>query len=306
MVSLQPIPETGAGGVRRTGRRHRWRRVAETATFDRMKLAFSSLAWEPVQDALVRATLARRGVTGLEVAPLKYWPHAPDVPSATLANFRHKWAQAGIRVVALQGILFGLPELQLFGSPEQRAELERHLVGMCMMAGGLGARIVVFGAPRNRIKGDLTDEEAVEQAASLLSRVAREAHDLGVTLCMEPMPRMLGADFIRTTEEAMHLASVVNHPGFGVHFDSGASALNGESDAVVLRALHATQHYHVSEVDLLPLGAGTVDHHHLGAMIRASNYDHWLSIEMRGSPADPVIETVERAIDVAMESYELW
>lgn len=271
-----------------------------------MKLAFSSLAWEPGQDALVRATLARRGVGGIEVAPLKYWPDAPDVPSATLASFRHKWTQAGISIVALQGILFGLPELQLLGSPEQQAALERHLVAMCMLAGTLGARVVVFGAPRNRIRGDLTEAEAVARAAPLLYRVASEAHDVGVMLSLEPSPRMYGADFIRTTDEAMRLVEVVNHPGFGVHFDAGASAINAESDAVVLRALHAARHYHISEVDLLPLGSGTVDHHHLGAMIRAACYDHWLSIEMRGSPTDPVVDTIERAIDVAMETYELW
>jgi len=271
-----------------------------------MKLSFSSLAWEPSQDALVRATLLRRGVGGIEVAPLKYWPDAPDIPSATLASFRHKWTQAGISIVALQGILFGLPELQLFGTPEQQASLERHLVGMCMVASTLGARVVVFGAPKNRIRGELSEQEAMERAAPLLHRVAGEAHDLGVMLCLEPNPKMYGADFIRTTDEAMRLVELVDHPGYGFHFDAGASAINGESDAVVLRALHAAQHYHVSEVDLLPLGAGTVDHHHLGAMIRAASYDHWLSVEMRASQMDPVVDTIERAIDVAMESYELW
>ena len=271
-----------------------------------MKLAFSTMAWEPAQDALVRATLARRGVNGIEVAPLKHWPQAPDVPSATLASFRHKWSQAGISVVALQGILFGLPELQLFGSEQQQAALERHLVGMCMLAGTLGARVVVFGAPRNRVRGDLTEKEAMERAVPLLFRVAGEAHDVGVVLCLEPAPRMYGADFICTTEEALRLSEAVNHPGFGVHFDAGASAINAESDALVLRALQAAQHFHASEVDLLPLGSGTVDHHHLGALIRAANYDNWLSIEMRASPAESVIDTIERAIDVAMEAYELW
>lgn len=271
-----------------------------------MKLAFSTLAWEPVHDALVRAALARRDVRGIEVAPLKYWPQAPDVPSATLASFKYGWSQAGISVVALQGILFGLPELQLFGSQEQRQALERHLVGMCMMAATLGAGVVVLGAPKNRVRGELSEDAAMEQAAPLLYRVASEAHDIGVVLCVEPQPRMYGSDFIRTTEEAMRLVDVVNHPGFGVHFDAGASAINGESDAVVLRALQAARHYHASEADLLPLGAGTVDHHHLGAMIRAASYNQWLSIEMRGASTDPVSDTIERAIDVVMEGYELW
>ncbi len=270
-----------------------------------MKLAFSSLAWEPAQDALVRATLARRGVTGIEVAPLKYWPQAPDVPSATLASFRYKWTQAGISIVALQGILFGLPDLQLFGSPEQQDAFERHLVSMCTLAGNLGARVVVLGAPKNRIRDPLTEEAAVEQAAPLFRRVAAAAHDVDVMLCLEPMPRMYGADFICTTDEALRLVDAVNHPGFGMHFDAGASAINGEPAAVVLRALQVAQHYHASEVDLLPLGSGTVDHHQLGAMIRAARYDHWLSIEMRGLPTEPVVETIERAIDVAMETYEL-
>ena len=76
-----------------------------------MRLAISSIAWIPSQDDVMRAMLTRHGVTGVELAPLAYWPTAPDVAPSVLADYRARWADAGISIVALQGVLFGKPEL---------------------------------------------------------------------------------------------------------------------------------------------------------------------------------------------------
>ena len=269
-----------------------------------MKLAVSSLAWDPAQDSAVQELMLAAGVTGVELAPLKYWPDAPDVNARSLTDYRATWADAGISIVALQGILFGKPDLQLFGSAEQRLAFERHLVGMAKVAEGLGASIMVLGAPKNRLRGALPAERASADAAESLRRVAHACTECGCVLCIEPAPNHYGGDFVRNLDEGVALVRAVDHPGFALHVDAGAIAICGETDERILDALRSTaRHFHISEVDLLPIGSGTVDHARLGRLVRASGYDRWLSIEMKPIGAASLLPILGQAIDQARQAY---
>ncbi len=266
-----------------------------------MKLAVSSLAWAPSDDADVRALLTRKHVVAIEVAPLKYWPGAPAVDGRTLSEFRSRWAEAGIEIVALQAILFGMPELQLFGTPEQQVAIERHLVGMIEVASHLGARVIVLGAPKNRLRGAVGFEEAIVSCAPLLRRVAVTAAGRDCSICIEANPPRYGGDFVCTLAEGIRLVEAVDHPGFGLHLDAGATAINGESDDAIVEAARIARHFHVSEIDLVPVGSGTVDHDRLAGLLSRGGYGGALSIEMR--PSADVLGSIETAIDVACTTY---
>ncbi|MDB4892994.1 MAG: xylose isomerase [Gemmatimonadetes bacterium] len=268
-----------------------------------MRLAVSSLAWDPRQDDIARATLVRRCITGIEVAPMAYWPDAPRVAPADLARFRDTWARAGLAIVALQGVLFGKPALQLFGSRDQRAAFDDHLTGISKMASALGASVVVLGSPKNRMRGAVPEEEAIASAAPLLNRVARVAADNGVVLCIEPNPPRYGADFATTTVDARRLVEAVGHAGFGLHLDAGALEINGDGDAEVIEAAAIARHFHASEIDLAAVGSGTVDHARLGGLLRQAGYGGWVSIEMNRSAPEALVSRLERAIDIASAAY---
>lgn len=268
-----------------------------------MKVAVSSIAWERAHDDAMRTLLVRRGVGAVELTPLKYWPDVESCDAASVADERARWNDAGIAVCALQGILFGKPHLRLFGTPDQRVALERHLIATVRLAGALGAGVVVLGAPKNRIRGDLSDQDAIAEAAPLLRRVAIVAADHQCALCIEPNPPRYGGDFIRTSSEAMELVTAVDHPGVGLHLDAGAFAVAGEEDLQVIRAAGMARHFHISEVDLAPLGAGSVDHVRLATLMHRGGYDGWCSIEMAPIANGNVVGTVDRAIDVALAAY---
>lgn len=269
-----------------------------------MKLAVSSIGWEPGLDDVVRALLVRRNIGAVELTPLKYWPRVDAVDAAGVADTRAQWEGDGIVICALQGILFGLPQLQLFGTPEQRSALERHLVSTMRLAGALGAKVVVLGAPKNRLRGALSEEDAVAEAAPLLRRVAAVAVDYDAALCIEPNPPRYGGDFVRTSGEAMALVAAVDHPGFGLHLDAGALAIADEADDQIVRAARVARHFHVSEVDLVPIGDGTVDHARIAAVVQRGGYNGWCSIEMAPVASGDVVGTIDRAIDAARTAYE--
>ena len=268
-----------------------------------MKIAVSSIAWQPDDDDVVRNLLARRGIGAVELAPLKYWRHIESFDAASAAEKRARWEGAGVTICALQGILFGLPHLQLFGNLQQRAALERYLVSTMRLAGALGAGVVVLGAPKNRLRGALSEEDAVIEAAPLLRRVATAASDHDCALCIEPNPPRYGGDFVRTSSEALALVAAVDHPGFGLHLDAGALAIADEPDDQIIRAAAVARHFHVSEVDLVPIGAGTVDHARLATLIQRGGYRGWCSIEMAPIASGEVVGTIDRAIGSTLPAY---
>lgn len=268
-----------------------------------MRLAISSLAWEPADDSMVRALLSARGVQGVELAPLKYWPAYTAATPSTLAAYRGEWADVGIAIVALQGILFGHPELRLFGTPVEQAGFIQHLARTAEVASALGATAIVLGAPRNRLRGALSEDEAIERAVPVLRRVGQSVGERGCVLCVEPTPLRYGGDFGRSVDEVSTLVDAVDHPGVALHLDAGAVAIVGETDGVVRAAARRARHFHASEIDLLPLGAGTVDHRRVAGLLRQGGYAHWCSLEMRTVPAELRRPTLESALDVAKLAY---
>jgi sugar phosphate isomerase/epimerase len=267
-----------------------------------MKLAASNLAWRAVDDEIAAQLLAARGVQGIEIAPMKIWPDAPTLGLANAKEYRARWHDRGFELVALQGILFQKPDLQLFGDRTATKPLQAHLSAMARLASRLGARVIVLGAPANRRRGTLSFAAAVDRAADVLRVPAEAARAEGCMLCIEPNPIEYGCDFVNTASEGALLVKAVDDAGFGLHLDAGALTASGEVSAAALRNLSVpASHFHASEIGLGPLGAGTVDHQTLGATLREIGYAGWCSIEMR--EATDVPAAIARACDIARSAY---
>src|SRR5689334_9262065 len=125
-----------------------------------MKLAASNIAWDPSEDDAVATILRERGFTGVEIAPSKRWESPIDATKKELASYRAEWKNRGLQIVAMQALLFGRPDLQLFGSETVRRALREYLTSLIEMASGLGAHALVFGSPKNRKRGKMTLDEA--------------------------------------------------------------------------------------------------------------------------------------------------
>lgn len=270
-----------------------------------MRLAVSNLAWPATADDAVAGVLRAHGASGVELAPTRVWPAAPAVPLAEARARAEWWRVRGLEVVAFQAILFGRPELSVFSSGPALTTLQRHLGEMGILAAAMGAHVLVLGAPGNRRRGALGFDDAVRVAADGLRPVAVALAPLGVHLCVEPNPPRYGCDFVTTAAEAYVLAEAVGHPNFGVHLDAAALALAGEtSPAALASVMPHVRHFHVSEVDLAPVGSATdVSHAVIGASLRACNYSGWRSIEMRAQEAVPWETAIPAALAVARACY---
>jgi len=270
-----------------------------------VKLAVSSLAWPAADDAAVGELLRAEGIAGVELAPSKVWPSAPKVADGEAEACAARWQSVGCEIVAFQAILFGRPELNVFGAAAEVAALQHHLIAMGALAARCGARVMVLGAPGNRRRGDRPMSVAVRLAADALRPAAEGLAPFGVTLCIEPNPARYGCDFVTSAAEAAVLAETVAHPNFGVHLDTAALALSGETTTAALApVMRHVRHVHLSEVDLAPVGTtSSVPHAEVGAALRAAGWTGWLSVEMKVEDPGRWREAIVRAADVARRHY---
>ena len=148
--------------------------------------------------------------------------------------------------VALQGILFGAEDVSLFGTRE-RGRLEAHLDHVAALAGLLGARACVFGAPKQRDPEGLGAGEAWEMALGGLRRIGPAFDAVGSALAFEANSSRYGCRFVTTTVEAIRLVQEASCPGVGLQIDTGTIFLEHEDPAVLLEAASLAVHAHVSE-----------------------------------------------------------
>jgi sugar phosphate isomerase/epimerase len=245
--------------------------------------AISNIAWPQAADAEALAFIRNLGFTGVELAPGKSVPGWPEAPR-DLAELRRMLADHGFTVAALQAVLFGMKDVELFASPDSRERLFDHLVKVARLAGELGASACVFGAPRQRDPGEFPPAEAEAIAIAFFTRLAPIFANEGTTLAFEANAARYGCRFVTRTSQAIDLVRRVDHPGFRVQIDTGTIFLEAEPPEVIAAAVPWTSHMHISEPDLAPTGTTGVDHAPVAAQLAASGYSGWVSIEMKETP----------------------
>ena len=251
-----------------------------------MKLACSALAWLNADDVEAAAVLAASGLAAVELVPTRYWKALDRVSPEEAAGVRDWWREHGMRIVALQSVLHGRPDLVLFGSDDTRDAMSQYLVAACRVASILGAAAVVFGAPSNRRRGAVAAADAERIAIPFFREVGARAFDLGTCLCIEPNPAEYGTDFLNTTAAAAVLVRSVDHPGIRLQLDAGALALAGDDvRREVTDHIALVGHVHASEPHLVPLAAAGPVHPALSAALRMSGYRGHVSLEMAPASA---------------------
>ncbi|MOA29043.1 hypothetical protein D3C78_1500310 [compost metagenome] len=113
-----------------------------------------------------------------------------------------------------------------------------------------------------------------------------------------------GCDFIINTEEAITLVREVGNPGFRLHLDAGAMAINEEDIfPTIEHSMPYLQHFHISEPYLNLVGTGVTEHKKMAQALKSVGYEKWVSIEMKNNLLPNNVESVERAVTYALETY---
>lgn len=252
-----------------------------------MKLAVSNIAWAPHDRLAAYDVLGRYGITGLEIAPGLFLdgaddPFRPD--TATLARARSEIADAGLRLVSMQSLLFGVAGAALFGPPKARERLRAGILRAIGLAEMLEIPNLVFGSPKQRvIPDDMDAAVAQDEAAAVFGALGDAAAAAGTRIAVEFNPAAYGTNFLTHAEAAISFVRAVDHPAVTLNLDIGAMHMNAEFDRIdtlIPDAIDRISHVHVSEPDLAPAPARDGDARHLFEVLRAAGYAAWVSLEM--------------------------
>jgi sugar phosphate isomerase/epimerase len=269
-----------------------------------MRLAVSNIAWPAGADAEAAVLLREQGADGVELALTKVWPEPLKASAEEVARCCGWWEARGLPVVALQALLFGKPDLTIFGTPTARQATLAYLQGLIGQAARLGARALVFGSPGNRKCGSLDPEAAREVAVPFFRALGETAQAHAVFFCIEPNPKDYGCDFATTVAEAVDLVDAVGSEGFGLHLDTGGMTLAGEGAAQVAAVASRCRHFHISTPFLEGVPGGGVDHAAFAAALRAQGYRGWVSVEMSEARLRPTWQDgVRQALVFARATY---
>jgi sugar phosphate isomerase/epimerase len=264
-----------------------------------MKIAVSNIAWPAESDDAAYELLRRAGVTGLEVAPTRVWPGWQGITPSSLAEYRQRVEDAGLQISSLQSILFQKPELQMFGTDGGFAE---HLRYCADLAAALGAKCVVLGAPKNRLRGNLTEADAMQRAVNILFPIAEYYAQQGVALCLEANPEQYACDFVTRGSEAASLVRRVDSPGLRLHLDTACALLAGDDIAVLVRDhIDILAHFHASESMLGDFNVPSAQHDTAAHALCESDYKQWVAVEMRTQP--DALASLATAVQFVMNTY---
>ncbi|MDP4604737.1 MAG: sugar phosphate isomerase/epimerase [Erythrobacter sp.] len=261
----------------------------------------SNIAWSAEERLDAYAILAEAGITGLEIAPGIFFhaaadPFVPDDASAREAV--REMANAGLSLVSMQSLLFGVTGAELFGGAEARVAFEAGMQRAITLAGRFGIPNLVFGSPaQRRVPVGKTMADALDEAAEVFRRLGDAAAVAGTRITIEANPAAYGTNFLTTLEEAEAFVARVDHPAIAPILDLGAMHMNGSFASVPARlsdlAPHLN-HVHVSEPDLAPAPADAAALVAVLRALQAAGYAKAVSIEMKRPPQG--LTEVRRAV----------
>ena len=267
-----------------------------------MRLAMSNIAWAPDERLEAYGILAEAGFTGLEIAPGLFFhaaedPFLPDTSSARAA--RVEIAEAGLGLVSMQSLLFGVTGAALFEGADARAAFETGMHRAIRLAERFGIPNLVFGSPlQRRVPEGMAMDDAWDQAAEVFRKLGDAAAAAADTrIAIEANPAAYGTNFCTTLDEALGFVERVAHPAIVPHLDLGAMHMNGDLDGVPARLPDLAprlSHVHVSEPDLAPAPADPAALAPVLGGLAAAGYARAVSIEMKRAPEG--LAAIRRAV----------
>ena len=269
----------------------------------------SNIAWLAEERLEAYAILAEVGITGLEIAPGIFF-HAADDPfvpdNASAREALREATDAGLSLVSMQSLLFGVTGAGLFDGAEARAVFEAGMHRAIALAGQFGIPNLVFGSPvQRRVPRGMAMEAALAEAAEVFRRLGDAAAAAGTCITIEANPAAYGTNFLTTLEEAEAFAALVGHPAIAMILDLGAMHMNASFASVPARLpaiAPRLNHVHVSEPDLAPAPADPAALVPVLKGLRAAGYAKAVSIEMKRPPQG--LAEVRRAVSRLVEAHQ--
>ena len=222
------------------------------------------------------------GYQGIEIAPFTIENDVRSIPGAKRKEVKDLAEENGLEVIGLHWLLAFTEGFHLTTADEQiQNRTSEYLEALSEFCGDLGGKIMVLGSPlqRNLLPG-ITNEQAMEIAAKVISGATRSFEKNGVTLAVEPLGPEEG-DFLLTAESGIELIEMIDHPNVQLHLDVKAMSTETKPiPEIVKESSDHLVHFHANDPNKRGPGMGDVDFAPILAALREIKYGGWVSVEV--------------------------
>jgi sugar phosphate isomerase/epimerase len=242
-----------------------------------LKTSISNLAWKHQSTIELLPKLKSIGIQGVEIAPTAIWPDFGNLEVSKVSELSKIVTEEGLSVSGIQSLSFGRPDLQVFDTSTWPAFRE-HLKKMFEVGAHLNASVAVFGSPKNRVKGELSEFETSRLAVDFFGSLLPDLIGNNIKLALEPNATAYGADFLTNYEQVVDLSLEINSPWILPQIDTGCMWMSDDNVEQSF-SFHQPGHIHLSlpNLDIFP---GNVDFKPFLKRVIQSDYSNWIVIEM--------------------------
>lgn len=243
-----------------------------------MKLSVSNIGFRGLTIEEFGPTLQEHEINAVEISLSESFGSL-DLAEISAKKYLDELRRYELQVSGIQSLLYGKNHLQ-FLRVDDWIELENHLKRIIRVASMLNTSVLVLGSPKNRLKGDLSNQEAYDLLEEFLSRLIPTLQENQVRISIEPNAAFYGADLLKNYADVIEFCTQVDSPWVVPQIDTGCLELE-DNDLKTCMDLRLPSHIHLSAPGLgTILGNETIPR--FIKQVSESNYQGWLTIEMLG------------------------
>lgn len=266
------------------------------------QLSISNIAWATQQDESVADLLGELEVHHIDLAPTKYFADISEATEADWKALKRFWNARDIEIAGFQSLLFGAQGVNLFTTDEERANTLQRLQLVADIANHLGATKLVFGSPKNRDRGNLSDSQVESISSDFFWNLGEIGVSRSVEFCLEPNPPAYGSNFMTASAETAQVVNRVNHPNVKMQFDTGAVEMNKESPILVTQNFsNIVGHVHLSAAFLEPAYLTQLKPDSLAVALANLSKIPFVTIEQKEVGALDNMESIAKSIRFARQ-----
>ena len=268
-----------------------------------MKISISHIAWHRNQNKQIVELLKKFNIDTIEVAPTMLFDNPLEVSDREIDDVKAFWDDNGIKMHAMQSLLYNGENLALFKTEEMRQNMYHHLVKIIKLAAKLDVKILVFGSPRNRLI--VIYDNVKKIAKKFFTEIAEVAKEFNILFCIEPNAQAYDCNFITNVDQAIALVKYIDHPHFKMMVDLSTVIANQDIvSAEIQKALPHMKHCHISEPFLKPIIDRQHTHNEIAACLHKNNYSGAVSIEINTNKIDNNLILIENSLEIVTGHYK--
>ena len=228
------------------------------------------------------AYAAKIGYNAVEIAPFTLANSVSDLSPSQRKEIKDAAAKHGIEIAGIHWVLVK-PEGLYINHPEQgiRDRTAKYFCELVDFCADIGGKVMVIGSPKQRnLMSGVDHQQAWYWATETFRPCSKLTEERGVVICFEPLAPA-ETNFINTAAEAIEFASQFQSPNFKIILDVKAMCSEAKPiPQIIQESWPNFGHFHANDKNLKGPGFGEVDFAPIGAAIKRTGYDGFVSVEV--------------------------